>query len=523
MKRFSAAIGATGLLLVFTSPLTLGVMQASQIAFWVKLSLGLVLVGVWAVLNREKIATWARTVFFFSSSAIIGLAFIAILVAANFILAKRNQTWDLTTKKLNSLSQQTRDTLANLKEPVKVLVFAADALPDTIDDLMRKYAAETPNFSWQRLNPRKEFELVAKYKIREQDLAAVLVKNPGTPQESTSRASLEALADPTKGEQELTNALIRLVKVGEQRVYVLEGHGELPLEAVKVPGQTGPLPNLERVRTALASDGYDVATLNLVEKNGVPKDAAALIIAGARSPYTEGEKKLLEQYLEEGGRLLYFAAPEVEPGLDSVLAKYGVQVDNGMVADPRLEPSQPYFIVTPFFGEHEMVAALRATKMNVIMEAARSLTVLREGTLPEVKATAAVLTTPEAWLETKVDDTPALDPGEKAGQLAVVTVSTRDVTGANTRSPQARVVVFGSFLVLWKLFALEPNRNLVLNALGWASNQPAKLTIRPPDRDISSLEVDGAMMSNIGLVVMDVFPTLLIAVGLTIWLARRSR
>jgi ABC-type uncharacterized transport system involved in gliding motility auxiliary subunit len=523
MKRFSAAIGATGLLLVFTSPLTLGVMQSSQVAFWVKLVLGLGLVVLWAVLNGEKIATWAKTVFFFSSSALIGLAFVAILVGANFILAKRNQTWDLTSKKLNSLSQQTRDALASLKEPVKVYVFATEGVPDTLDDLFRKYGAETPRFTWERVNPRKEFELVAKYKVREQDFAAVLVKNPGQPDEATSRASLPTLADPGKGEQELTNALIRLVKVGEQRVYVLEGHGELPLEAVKVPGESGPSPNLERVRTSLTADGYDAAPLNLVEKNGVPKDAAAVIIAGARTPFTEGEKKLLEQYLDEGGRLLYFAAPEVEPGLDALLSKYGVQVDNGLVADPRLEPSQPYFIVTPFFGEHEMVAPLKATKMNVIMEAARSLTVLREGALPDVKATAAVLTTPEAWLETKLAETPALDPGEKAGQLAVVTVSTRDVSAPNARSPQARVVVFGSFLLLWKLFALEPNRNLVLNALGWASNQPAKLTIRPPDRDISSLEVDGAMMSNIGLVVMDVIPTLLIAVGLTIWLARRSR
>ncbi|MCA2978371.1 MAG: GldG family protein, partial [Myxococcaceae bacterium] len=436
MRRFSAAIGATGLLLVFTSPLTLGVMQTSLAAFWVKLVLGLLLVGVWAVLNGQKIATWARTVFYFSSSALIGLAFVALLIGANFILARRNQTWDLTNKKLNSLSQQTRDTLASLSEPVRVYVFATEALPDTVEDLLRKYAAETPRFTWERVNPRKAFELVARYKIREQDFAAVLVRNPDTPTEASAKASLPALADPGKGEAELTNALIRLVKVGEQHVYFLEGHGELPLEAPKLPDESGVPPNLERVRAALTADGYDVAGLNLVEKGQIPTDAAALVIAGARAPFTEGEKRLLEQYLDEGGRLLYFAAPQAEPGLDAVLAKYGVQIDNGLVADPRLEEKQPYFIVTPFFGEHELVAALKATKMNVYMEAARSITVLREGTLPGVKATAAVLTTPDAWLETKLDQPPDLDAGEKSGQLAVVTVSTRDVSAATARSPQ---------------------------------------------------------------------------------------
>ncbi|MBE2252137.1 MAG: GldG family protein [Myxococcus sp.] len=524
MKTLGKVAGGVGLLLTLTSVVTLFVTSGSFVAFGVKLGLGLALLVLWAATNSEKIATWARSVFFFSSSAAIGVVFIALMIGANFIVARRNKTWDLTNKKLFSLSQQTRDTLKDLKAPVKIVIFLTQPLPDSLVDLFQRFTKETDKLTWEVKDPRKTPALVAKYKIRDEDFAAVLVRNPDQPNESSTTANLPKLANAEEGEEEFTNALIRLEQVGELRVYFLEGHGETPLEAAR-----GQLPQgaqsqtLARVKAAFTDEGYVCESLNLAKTNAIPRDASVVISAGATSAYTEGEKRLLEQYLDEGGRFVYFAEADTEPGLDALLAKYGLQLDNGVIADPRVDPRQPYFIVAPFYGDHPTVAPLKAKKLNLLFDSARGISVLREGTLPGVTALSTVLTTPEAWLETKPDENPKLDPGEKAGQLAVVAVSTRDVKSENQRFDQARVVAFGDSDVLTGLFAIEGNRNLVLNVMGWVSNQPKKLTIRPPDRDISSLQVDAGMLSNIRLVVMDVLPMLLIGVGLTVWLTRRSR
>lgn len=522
LKTLGKVGGGVGLLLTLTSFVTLFVTSGSMIAFGVKLGLGLALLGLWAITNSEKIATWARSVFFFGSSAAIGVVFIAVMVGANFIVARRNKTWDLTDKKLYSLSQQTRETLKELQVPVKIIVFSTGTMPESIDDLFRRFTAETDKLTWEVKDPRKTPDLVAKYKIREQQFAAVLVRNPGKPEESSTTANLPKLADAAEGEQELTNALVRLEKVGEQKVYFLEGHGEVPLDTDPAARNAG-APTLGKVKTAFMGEGYVCETLNLAKSNAVPKDAAVVISAGAKSAYTEGEKRLLEAYLEEGGRFLYFAEAGAEPGLDTLLAKYGVQVDNGVIADPRVDPDQPFLIVAPFYGEHESVAALRASKLNLLFFSARGLTILREGTLAGVTAVNTVLTTPEAWLETKPEEEPKLDPGEKSGQIGVVAASSRDSSAATKRNEQARVVVFGDTQVLLDLFGVEGNRDLILNAMAWVSNQPKRLTIRPPDRDISALQVDASMLGNIRLVVMDVLPMLLIGIGLTVWLTRRSR
>lgn len=524
-SRLARIASGLGLLLLPTAFITLLTTGANWY-FWTKIVIGSALLVVAAVTNRDKLATWARSVFFFSSSALIGVVFIALMVGANFIVARRNQTWDLTNKKLFSLSQQTRDTLKELKQPVKIVIFAEKALPEGLDDILKRFTGETDKLTFEVKDPRKSPQLVAKYKIREQQqkLAAVLVLNADQPNESTTMVNPWKLADAASGEQEFTNAIIRIQAVGQQTVYFLEGHGELPLEAPdEQPGQQGPPRSLLKVKTALIGEGYVCESLNLAKTNTVPADAAIIVSAGARSAYTEGEKRLIEQYLNEGGRFLYLTDANLEPGLDVLLAKYGLQIDNGVVADPRVDPEQPYLVVTPFYGDHETVSALRAGKLNLLFFATRAITVLREGTLEGVTAMNTVLTTPEAWLETTPDQEPKLDPGEKAGQLGVVAVSKRPIAGDKKRNDEARIVVFGDTQVLLDLFGIEGDRNLVLNTMGWLGNQPKKLTIRPPDRDISALQIDGAMLGNIRLVVMDVLPMLLIGVGLTVWLTRRSR
>ena len=108
MKRTLGSVaGGIGLLLVLTSLITFFVTSGSLVPFFVKLGLGGLLIGIWAITAGDRASTWARSAFFYSSSVGMGLAFVGLLFAANFIVAKRSPTWDLTSKKVFSLSAQT--------------------------------------------------------------------------------------------------------------------------------------------------------------------------------------------------------------------------------------------------------------------------------------------------------------------------------------------------------------------------------------------------------------------------------
>lgn len=523
MKTLGKIAGGLGLLLALTSFISLAITSGSLTVFLVKLVGGLALLAFWGVTNGGSLANWTRSAFFYSSSVVLSVVFVALLVAANFIAAKRAPTWDLTRKKIYSLSTQTETTLKELKEPVKALGFVEGPPPPVLEDIFKRYAAQSEQFTFEFKDPRKSPDLTLKYQIRSGQPAGVLVKGEGTPGESHTILNLARLGSPQLGEQELTNGLIKLNTVGTQKLYFTQGHGEWPLEPAG-QDQEAQMASLVALNRVLQDEGYAPEALNLVERGEVPKDASALVIAGARSKFTEPEKKALADFLEQGGRLVYLAEVGAEPDLDALLAKYGVQVDPGLVADSKVNPENPFIVITPFFGEHEITRLLSKSQANVVLPTTRSLSLLKEGVLDGVKAEPLVLSTQYAWLETSISENPALDSGEKSGTLPLAAVVTRPTpSAANKRADEARVVVFGDSEVMVGAFGYDPDRNLVLNALAWATMQTQRITIRPPDRDLSTIDLTPELLSTIRLLSMDVLPLLLIGVGLTIWLTRRAR
>jgi ABC-type uncharacterized transport system involved in gliding motility auxiliary subunit len=136
-----------------------------------------------------------------------------------------------------------------------------------------------------------------------------------------------------------------------------------------------------------------------------------------------------------------------------------------------------------------------------------------------------VFSSPYAWVETALDSNPGPSHGEKTGQLTLVAASTRLTSGiSNKRTDEARLLVVGdSDLLVDANWGHEANRNLVLNAIGWATNQLEKITLRPPDRAVSTLEISQETMSRLRFISTDLLPLSLLGLGLAIWLSRRNK
>lgn len=522
MNTFGKIAGGVGLLLVLTSIITFTQSTTGGI---IKVVLGAALLGLWFTTNRNEASNLGNSLFFYGSSALVAAIVLASLVAANFIVNKRGRTWDLTSKKLYSLSPQTVNVLKELKDPVKIICFSEKPIP-TVEDLMRRYQNETDKLSFDFKDPNRANDLTKKYDVRQGQLAAVIIKNPG-PSETHQLVNLGALAAPTDGEQTLTNALVKLNQVGQQKLYFVEGHGEIPLEGPTqdpMMGQQQNVRSLALVKKNLEDDGYAPSSFNLTERGEVPVDASAVAVVGSATPFTEREVKLLESYLDKGGRLLVFTDQGLETGLEGLLSKYGVQVEPGIVADERQNAGQPYALVSGSYGDSEIVRPLKLAKTGVLFLVSRGLTLLKEGILAGVTASPLVLSSQFAWIETQLTDDPSLDSGERSGQIALAAFSTRDTKSAEgKRADEARVVVFGDTDLLTNGYRLPQNRDMVLNAFAWTTAQLQKITIRPPDRETSTLEIDQDKFSNIRLIVMDLMPTILLAVGLTIARTRRAR
>ena len=59
-----------------------------------------------------------------AATADTGLAFIALIIAANYISSRHHRRLDLTSEKIYSLSSQSEQVVKNLKEPVKLIAMS---------------------------------------------------------------------------------------------------------------------------------------------------------------------------------------------------------------------------------------------------------------------------------------------------------------------------------------------------------------------------------------------------------------
>jgi ABC-type uncharacterized transport system involved in gliding motility auxiliary subunit len=513
-------LGALGLVSLLSAPYTYFVTASGPLTA-LKAVLGLCLIGAYFATNLGHLNQFAsrRSTFYVASSALIALGALFALGAVNYMAAKKNKTWDLTAKKVFTLAPQTRSVLHALKAPVTAFVFLPTTDPDYgyVDRLLARYHAEAPErFLVAFKDPRRAPDLAAKYQLREGQTTIVLSRGKGD-QEQHTTVSVAPLQGVT--EQDVTNGLLKLDQVGERHVYFLSGHGEWPLE----PSTEGT--SLSEMRKSLFQEGYQPLALNLIGGKEVPRDASLLIIAASRNRLAKPEIEQLQGYLAEGGRMLVFVDALLEPGLDPLLGPYGVQVDRGIVADEEYGVGSPFVVATHFYGDQEMVRELSRLQVNVQFPTARGLTILKEGLLSGARPEGVVMTSSNAWEELDPANEPKRSPGERTGSIPLVVAVTRPVPESKERRTQeARLVVFGdSEILLDPNWRDEPNRNLVMNAVAWASGQPEQITIRAPDRDVSSLDLDTKRLGRIRFLATDFLPLALLGAGLAVWLTRRNK
>ncbi len=520
-RTLGKILGALGLVALLSAPYTYFVTTGSPWMAATKAVLGVLLLGAYFATNIGEFGQFAsrRSTFYLASTIATVLVVLVALIAVNYVAAKKGKSWDLTTKKIFTLAPQTRSTLASLKEKVRVYAFLAPGDPDyeQVDRLLRRYRELAPgNFEVVFKDPRKAPDLAQKYQLREGQTTLVLTRGTGDKETHTTVAVSNGVT-----EQDLTNGLIKLNAVGEQKVYFTTGHGEWPLE----PTQPKDPASVSELRKTLLQEGYLPGTINLADGKEIPRDAALLVVAGAKSKFGKAEAEQLGKYLAQGGRMLYFAEAAVEPGLDPLLARYGIEVDPGLVADDVYAIDSPYLVVSHFFGDTELARDLKRGQYNLQFPTVRGLTVLHQGLAEGTEVAPVLLTSPNAFEVKTPTENPHRESGDKAGSIPLIVQSTRPVGNAEgKRNDEMRLVAFGdSEILVDPNWGDEPNRNMVMNAFAWATSQVQKITIRPPDRDISTIDLDAPRLARIRFLATDLVPFGLLGIGLAIWLNRRSK
>ncbi len=519
MKRFAGLGLPLGLLLLFSGLLSFAAVPNGTTEATIKLLIASVLLTMWAVSGRArdsasvKRGTWPLRQLVVVSSLVLSL------VAANVLAHRWAVVFDVTRAQQHRLNTVTLDALNRLDAAVTLLVLS-ESPSEAIEELAARYAAASKHFSYQWQDSRRAPALAKQYGIDSGSSAALLVSSK-TGSTGVQRLNLKSLTSPLMAESELTHALAMRMSSASKKLYLLQGHGEF---AYVSPQPREPPPSGKTLRALLAllgEEGYLTAPLSLTETPSVPADAAALIMARTQSKLTEAEHLALQRYLEAGGRVLYFSDFDAEPNFDETLALYGVQVDNGLVADTAVNAGQPYYVVSNTFSAHPIVRPLSDARLVLLQT--RSLTILRNQTLDNVKVMPLYFSTSSAFVETDATPTPQLSDGEKSGQLVLATVSTRPTAQSATAvSAESRLVTVGDADLLADGLGYEPNRRFVLSAIAWCVGNSIAAVRFQRSSDLSTLDIGEPTFARLRLITLDVVPMVFLALGMLVIRSRRN-
>ncbi|HET9834404.1 MAG TPA: GldG family protein [Vicinamibacterales bacterium] len=448
------------------------------------------------------------------------LVVLAILVAINYIGAKQNKRWDLTTNKQFSLSDQTRTVLQKLDSPLNVIVFAKETDFAPFKDKLKEYEYASNKVTTDYVDPDKKPAIASQNKIEAYN--TILFKYKDRSERVTS-----------DNEQDITTAIIKVVQGTTKKVYFTSGHGERDAASSDRDGY-------KAIADALTRENYTVDKLVLAQAGSVPDDAAVVVVAGPKTDFFPNEITAIKNYLAKQGKLLLELDPPERAdstplaNLIALAHDWGMDVGNDIVVDVsgmgQLIGTDASVPVAANYPAHAITQRFR---LLTAYPAARSVTPIAGGVNGHV-AQGFVETSPRSWAESdlkgmltsgKVSFNAA--SGDKQGPItiaAAVSATGTAPAGAapNAPKPETRVVVFGdSDFVANSGLGIQGNKDLFMNTVGWLSQQENLISIRPKEPDDRRLTMTAAQQTNVRWLSLLIIPGLVFVAGVSQWWRRR--
>src|SRR5688572_17059211 len=273
------------------------------------------MLGQW----RDVVSFYGTRQARYGTVSVVGiLVAIGIFIAVNYLGTRQTKRWDFTENQAFSLSEQSVKILQGLDAPVQFTVYDQETAFDRFRQRLGSYRYESDKVEVDYVDVdrqparAKEAEIsaygtvVVTYKDREQRLTAV-------------------------EEQDVTNALIKLVSGKEKKVYFTQGHGERDTGGSDRLGYAG-------VAAALGRDNFTMSGLVLAQQKEVPDDASVVIVAGPQTDFLAPEIDALKRYIAKGGKVMFLMDPQITGAADianlrGLLKEWSIELGNDVVVD----------------------------------------------------------------------------------------------------------------------------------------------------------------------------------------------
>lgn len=441
------------------------------------------------------------------------LVVLAILVTVNFLANRYNKSYDSTSNKRYSLADQTIKVVSGLKADVEIAYFDETADFARAKDLLDRYDNLSPRLKVAYIDPFKKPAVAKQYGVTR--TGTVILSTAGKREEARSVS-----------EEEITSALIRLLKSGVKTVCFTAGAGEHSLEESDSPAYSS-------MKELIEKNNYKTDTINVLERPQIPEACTVVVVAGPRTDYPQPVVDALKNHVENGGRALFLLDPPLKTPKDSVsenaaLAKaledWGVKLNRDLILDTSgiggLYGLGPETALGMHYETHPIVREMKRT--------ATAFPIVRSmEPKPTDKSSVEKLvsTSKNSIAATNLNlasGALAMPKGEPQSYCVAAAGTYRTGKEKDGNAVEGRFVVVGSsdFVANYAL-GFAGNRDLAMNMLNWLSSDEDLISIRPKDPEDRRIQLTRDQMRWVRAVSQFVIPLVVIALGVVVWWRRR--
>jgi ABC-type uncharacterized transport system involved in gliding motility auxiliary subunit len=449
------------------------------------------------------------------------IIFFAILVLLVLIAEQKPLRVDVTQSRSFSLSGQTRNILTEIDKPIAVKIFISASGPgaqnkDKIKDILDTYCYYSKNIKYEFVDPDSQPEITRRYDVKTYGTIVF---------EGYDKKQVVQTAD----EENITNALLKLSRKEQKKIYFLAGHDERSLSA-------DARDSFSNAKSALEKNLYAIGEFNLLQQQDIPADAVAVIIAGPRKQIPEREQGIMKNYLARGGKVMLMIDPLTETGMKGFLEGYGIQISQDVVVDrlSRLFGASERVPVAMEYGPHKITDNFA---QPTFYPDARS--VVPSDKPPQgIQVQVLASTSPNAWAERNLE---MLQEGQAVfdkdtdlpGPVPLVVLATiaghkepADAGQKDENSPQGKdgilVVAGNSLFASNSYFNQYGNGDFFLNTISFLADEANLITVERPNTN-KPLMLTRTQATNIFWIVLVIVPLAVLISGIAAYRVRRSQ
>ncbi len=441
-------------------------------------------------------------------SGLFVVLFLAVVGLLGWLSQLNPLSIDLSANQRNSLSAETIRLVKSLQHPVEITIFISpiNENREVLERLFERYQYQQPLVEFRSLNPDLTPDLLRQYDIRTD--GEVLIEYQGR-SEKISQVS----------EAKVTNAIQRLVRVGDRWLVFLQGHGE------RNPYSESNH-DFSVFASKLAGHGFTIENLTLTQTNSIPQNTDVLVIASPQVALLPGEIELIQEYIERGGSLLWLAdTGQTIDSMELISDQLTIEFLPGVIVDPNaqiLGLNRIDFALVANYPRHPVTQGIDSLSL---FPQAQALEFYGETNTWQQRS--FLLSSDASWNETgsisgevfkgdNDDETPGpLDIG--------MTLSASHEPDDAAQFEQRIAIVGDADFLSNRYLGNGSNLEIGLNLMNWLSHDDNLISISPPAAPDTRLELSQTQQIIIGLGFLLLLPLSLFGSGLTIWLKRRNR